>query len=71
MFNTIPFGLKASAYIYHTTGYVPVSYCRNLGVPMLLYIDDRFIGQWQSTTCGQVVETKTLISGAYSLCVRF
>jgi hypothetical protein len=28
VFNTIPFGFKASAYIYHTTGYVPVSYCR-------------------------------------------
>lgn len=54
MFNTIPFGFKASAYIYNTTGYVPVSYCRNLGVPMLLYIDDRFIGEWQSTPCGQV-----------------
>ena len=54
MFNTIPFGFKASAYIYNTAGYVPVSYCRNLGVPMLLYIDDRFIGEWQSTTCGQV-----------------
>lgn len=27
VYNTIPFGLKASAYIYHTTGYWPVGYC--------------------------------------------
>ena len=37
MRNTIPFGWKLSAYIYHTTG----SIC----IPRSLYIDDRHIGQ--------------------------
>lgn len=44
VYNTLPFGFKASAYIYHTTGLVATSYCRNLGIPCLQYIDDRLIG---------------------------
>ncbi|KAJ8315034.1 hypothetical protein KUTeg_007184 [Tegillarca granosa] len=43
VFNTISFGFKASANIYHMTGLVPISYCRALGVPCLLYIDDQLI----------------------------
>ena len=35
VFNTIPFSNKASAFIYHTTGLVPISHCRKLGVPCL------------------------------------
>ena len=43
--NTIPFGFKASAYIYNTTGLVATGFCRGLGVPCLQYIDDRLIGE--------------------------
>ena len=43
VYNTLPFGFKASAYVYHTTGMVPISYCRSLGIPSLLYIDDRLV----------------------------
>ena len=46
VFNVIPFGFKASAYIYHTTGLAPISYCRQLGVPCLLYIDDRMLSEF-------------------------
>lgn len=44
VFNTIPFGFKASAFVYQTTGMVVTSFCRSLGVPCLQYIDDRWIG---------------------------
>ena len=46
VYNTIPFGFKASAYIYHTTGSIPIGYCRSFGVPALLYIDDRLLGEF-------------------------
>ena len=38
-----PLVFKASAYVYHTTGMVPISYCRSLGIPSLFYIDDRLV----------------------------
>ena len=47
--NSLPFGFKASAYIYHTTGLVPIGYCRSLGVPSLLYIDDRLVCEFKSS----------------------
>ena len=44
VFNTIPFGWKASAYLYHTIGMASTSYVRSLGVPCSQYIDDRHVG---------------------------
>ena len=44
-YNTLPFGWKASAYVYHTTSLVSTSYIRTLGVPCSQYIDDRHAGQ--------------------------
>ena len=52
-YTTLPFGFKASAYIYQSIGLLPISYIRQLDVPALLYIDDRlippFIGQGSGT----------------------
>jgi len=48
VFNTIPFGWKASAYLYHTIGMASTSYVRSLGVPCNQYIDDRHVGQLAS-----------------------
>lgn len=45
VYNTIPFGWKASAYLYHTIGMAATSYVRSLGVPCSQYIDDRHVGQ--------------------------
>ena len=39
--NTIPFGWKASAYIYHSIGLLASHYFRSLRIPCSLYIDDR------------------------------
>ncbi|KAK3730065.1 hypothetical protein QZH41_009896, partial [Actinostola sp. cb2023] len=45
VYNTIPFGWKASAYIYHTIGMAATSYIRSAGIPCSQYIDDRHFGQ--------------------------
>ena len=47
IFNTLPFGWKASAYLYHSVGLVATSYIRSHGVPCSQYIDDRHFGQLQ------------------------
>lgn len=39
--NTIPFGWKLSAYLYHATGSLASQYFRTVGIPCSLYIDDR------------------------------
>ncbi|KAL9977575.1 hypothetical protein ACROYT_G014994 [Oculina patagonica] len=44
-FCTLPFGWKASAFLYHNTGLVVTSAARSLGVPLSQYIDDRHVGQ--------------------------
>ena len=48
VFNTIPFGWKASAYLYHTIGMAATSYVRSLDVPCSQYIDDMHVGQLAS-----------------------
>ena len=40
-YTTLPFGFKASCFVYHTIGQVVTSYLRSLGMPVLGYIDDR------------------------------
>ena len=45
--NTLPFGWKASAYLYHSVGLVATSYIRSHGVACSQYIDDRHFGQLQ------------------------
>ena len=44
-YSTIPFGWKASAYLYHTVGMAATSAVRLWGIPCSQYIDDRHIGQ--------------------------
>ena len=44
-FCTLPFGWKASAFLYHNFGLVVTSAARSLGVPVSQYIDDRLVGQ--------------------------
>lgn len=43
--NAIPFGWKSSAYVYHSTGLLVSHYFRSVGIPCLLYIDDRHTGE--------------------------
>ncbi|KAK3744244.1 hypothetical protein QZH41_015497 [Actinostola sp. cb2023] len=52
--NTIPFGWKLSAWIYHSTGLVATHFFRSIGIPSSLYIDDRHIGELQLGTPGTI-----------------
>ena len=45
VYATLPFGLKASAFLYQTIGLAASNYVRSFGVPCALYIDDRHVGQ--------------------------
>lgn len=47
VYNTLPFCWKVSPFVYHSTGLVATNFLRSLGVPCLLYIDDRHNGQLQ------------------------
>ena len=40
-YASLPFGFKASCYIYHSISQVVTSYIRSWGMPALCYIDDR------------------------------
>lgn len=42
VYTTLPFGFKASCYIYHLMSSMVASYGRDLGVPNVVYIDDSF-----------------------------
>jgi hypothetical protein len=44
-YRVLPFGWKASAYLYHTLGLVVTSAIRSWGAPISQYIDDRYAGQ--------------------------
>ena len=46
-YNTLPFGWKVSPFIYKTTGLFATGFFRSIGIPCLLYIDDRHNGQLQ------------------------
>ena len=48
-FCTLPFGWKASVFLYHNFGLVVTSAARSLGVPVSQYIDDRHVGQLLSS----------------------
>lgn len=45
--NSIPFGWKSSAYVYHSIGLLASHYFRSLLIPCSLYIDDRHTGEIQ------------------------
>ena len=44
-FCTLPFGWKASAFLYHNLGLAVSGAARSFGVPLSQYIDDRHLGQ--------------------------
>ena len=60
VFRTLPFGRKASAYIYHNLGLVVSHAARSLGVPLSQYIDDRHVGQLFASPMRSVILQSTL-----------
>ena len=55
--NTIPFGWKLSAYVYHSTGLLVSHYFRSIGIPCSLYIDDRHSSQIRLPRESSLVES--------------
>ena len=49
--NTLPFGWKNSAYVYHTINLSAMSFLRQRGVNGLIYIDDRLIEEYKGPLC--------------------
>lgn len=78
VYASLPFGWKASAYVYHSTGLVATNYIRSLNVPCSQYIDDRHIGQlvtpatcdwndFQKSEAAAYIATSMLTSLGYTL----
>lgn len=48
VYTTLPFGFKASTYVYQSLSSATAGYIRSLGVSTLAYIDDSLNGLWRS-----------------------
>ncbi len=82
VFDTIPFGWKASPFVYQSIGARASGYIRELGVPCLQYIDDRLNGQscrdssenkrsnMEKAQEGIYIVTSVLTSLGYTLALR-
>ena len=66
-FRVLPFGWKASAYLYHNLGLIVSSAARSLGVPVSQYIDDRHVGQLQANG-DQSPSSQCAEAAAYIMC---
>ena len=70
VFCTLPFGWKASAYIYHNLGLAVTSAARSFGVPVSQYIDDRHVGQIYRAPADSILPPNRVLAeaAAYILC---
>lgn len=66
VYNTLPFGWKASPYVYQTIGMCVTSYLRAHHIQSLLYIDDRLTGSW--TGPGTVCPRRRASIAIYCTC---
>ena len=70
VFCTLPFGWKASAYIYHNLGLAVTSAARSCGVPVSQYIDHRHVGQLCRAPASSTLPPDRVLAeaAAYILC---
>ena len=68
--NTLPFGWKNSAFVYHTLNLQAISRLRQLSVSCLLYIDDRLIEEFNGYLPPQIDNTTTRAKIAIHLAVK-
>lgn len=71
VFCTLPFGWKASAFIYHQLGLAVTGAARSFGVPISQYIDDRHVGQLRPrlyANSASVPSEVLAVAGAYIIC---
>jgi hypothetical protein len=73
VYNTLPFGWKASPFIYQTVGMCVTTYLRKLSVQNTLYIDDRFVVSKGSDKRGEelaLMEARKLVYVMVELLTR-
>ena len=70
MLYTLLFGFKDCAYVNHTKGMVPISFCRFLGIPSLLSTDDRLVcgSKDKNENKGNVDGYNNVIKSIYVMC---
>ena len=73
VFCTLPFGWKASAYIYHHLGLAVTSAARSFGVPVCQDIYDRHVGQLYQAPASSALPPNRVLAeaAAYILCYLF
>lgn len=59
--TTLPFGWKASPFIYQTIGMQVTNYFRNSNIATLQYIDDRFFVCSRNEKCDQAIQTVVFV----------
>ena len=70
VFRTLPFGWRASAFIYHNLGLLVTGATRSFCVLVSQYIDDRHVGQlFRSPARASLAPSKALAeAAAYIIC---
>ena len=68
--NTLPFGWKNSAFVYHTIILQVISLLRQLSVSCLLYIDDRLIEEFNGYLPPQIDNSTTRAKITIHLAVK-
>ena len=66
--NTLPFGWKNAAFVYHTTNKQVTSYLRTWMVPNLLYIDDRLVEKFRGKKIQVLTGFQRSELAAYATC---
>ena len=68
VFTVLPFGFKASPFIYQTVGLLPTTFLRSRGIPTTLYLDDHFVTEWQpSQGAGSDIHPSSEMKARYSI----
>ena len=70
VFCPLPFGWKASVYIYHNLGLTVTNAALSFGVPVSQYIDDRHVGQLCRAPASSTLSSDRVLveAAAYILC---
>lgn len=68
VYTTLPFGWKASPFVYQTIGMSVTSFLRHHGVPSLLYIDDHLIGPWSGLGSQSLASYRRAYIATYCVC---
>ena len=66
-YTTLPFGFKASCYVYHTIGQQLTGHLRGKGMPVLGYIDDRLYGPGRAVSTPKVSAKEKSDRGVYAI----